>query len=130
MPLITIAATNLNDWQGNTSGIFLLIYTNDDFTAQSGAIHPKSVRENPLSLGTFFHSVPCTVASGVLQIPQVQLDSTEDSPDNPGATYSAAIWDSASGKTVQSFGTKPSFTVPAAPASTSWSTIFTGEAEE
>jgi hypothetical protein len=132
MPQITIAAVNLADWQGNQDGIFLLIYTNADFTAKSGAIHPKSVRDNPAGLGTFFRSVACgyDAPTAALQIPQVQLDSTEDSPDNPGATYSAVIWDSASGKVVQPFGTKAAFTLPADPVNTTWATIFTGEAND
>jgi hypothetical protein len=129
MPLITIAAVTLPDWQGNATGISLLIYTNSEFTAQSGTIHAKSVRSNLASLGTFFKSVPCTVdGTGDLVIPQLQLDSTVDSPDNPGATYSAVIFDATSGKPVQPFGTKECFEVPADPADTTWATIFTGEA--
>ena len=132
MPMITIAAVTLQDWQGNASGISLLIYTNADFTAQSGNIHPKSAQSNPASLGTFYKSVPCTAddQAATLAIPQVQLDSTVDSPDNPGATYSAVIFDTVSGKPVQAFGTKESFDVPADPVNTSWATIFTGEASE
>jgi hypothetical protein len=131
MPQITIASVTLPDWQGN-SEVSLLIYTNEDFTAQSGNIHPKSVQTNPLSLGTFFRNVPCdtTTTPGSLIIPAVTLDSTVDSPDNPGATYSAVLWDVVSGKPIQNFGTTGQFAVPATPTPTTWATIFAGEADE
>jgi hypothetical protein len=130
MPMITIGAVTLEDWHGNAAGIELVIYTNADFTAKSGKIHPKSLQSNPASLGSFYKAVACTVddQAATLTIPQVQLDSTVDSPDNPGATYSAVIFDTASGKPVQAFGTKASFTVSDDPANTTWATIFTGEA--
>lgn len=129
MPLITIAAVTLPDWQGNEAGIELLIYANSEFTAQSGTIHAKSVRSNSASLGTFFKSVPCTVdGTGNLTIPQLQLDSTVDSPDNPGATFSAVLFDTASGQMIQAFGTRECFGIPADPINTTWATIFTAEA--
>jgi hypothetical protein len=129
MPMITIGACSLADWQGPETGIFLLIYTDQDFTAQSGAVHPRSVRENAAALGTFYKSIALTVAAGALEIPQVQLDSTTDSPDNPGATYSAAIWDSNSAKVVQRFGTQESFPL-GLQTPTTWATIFAGEAND
>ncbi len=130
MPLITIAATTIPGWQGNSSGVSLRIYVNEDFTAQSGTLYPKSVTANPSSLGTFFQSYSCSVAAGQLGIPQVQLDSTEDSPDNPDATYSAVLWDSASGKPIQTFGTQSQFAVPAGPVNTTWAAIFAAEVNQ
>lgn len=137
MPQITIASVDLLDWQGLQQGIFLLIYTNEAFTAQSGAIHPASVRANPLSLGTFYRSVPCTytpfgvgVPASKLTIPAITLDSTEDSPDNPGTSYSAVFFDSTSGEEIETFGTKDKFTLPPAPTSTTWANIFAEEADE
>jgi hypothetical protein len=129
--MITIAAVTLADWRGNAA-VSLRIYTNADFTAQSGNIHPKSVQSNGASLGTFYRSVDCTVdgAGNALTIPQLQLDSTVDSPDNPAATYSAVLFDETSGEPVQQFGTRGSFAMPADPANTSWATIFAAEASE
>src|ERR1700761_6637248 len=105
MPLITITTVTIPGWQGNTTGVSLRIYVNGSFTSQSGTIYPQSVLTNPSSRGTFFQSFACTVTSGALTIPEVQLDSTVDSPDNPDATYSAVLWDGTSGMQIQSFAT-------------------------
>ena len=129
MPLITIASVTIPGWQGNTAGVSLRIYANAPFTAESGTIYPQSVMTNPISLGTFFQSYACTVASGALTIPAVELDSTVDSPDNPDATYSAVLWDGASGQPIQQFGTRSQFTLSPSPTSTTWAAIFTAEAD-
>lgn len=129
MPLITIASVTVPGWQGNTSGVSLRIYANASFTAESGTLYPRSVLANPASLGTFFQSIACTVSDGALTIPEVQIDSTVDSPDNPDVTYSAVLFDSSSGKPIQSFGTDSQFTVSPSPTSTTWAAIFTAEAD-
>lgn len=127
MALVTIASATIPGWQGNTSGIVLRIYTNASFTAESGTLYPQSVRTNSASLGTFFQSYGCTVANGALTIPQIEIDSTADSPDNPDATYSAVLWDTTSGQPVQNFGTLASWQLTPSPTSTTWATIFTGQ---
>jgi hypothetical protein len=104
-------------------------YCNSAFTAQSGTFYPQSVLSNPASLGTFFQSYVCTVASGALTIPAVTLDSTQDSLDNPDASYSAVLWDNTSGKQIQGLGTWGSFTVPPTPTSTTWAAIFAAKAD-
>ena len=130
MASITIASVGIPGWQGNTSGISLRVYTVSDFTAESGTIYPRTVISNLkiAGLGSFFQSFACTVASGTLTIPAITLDSTTDSPDNPAASYSCMFWDSASGKPIQSFGTLPTFTLPASPTSTTWAAIYASEA--
>jgi hypothetical protein len=130
MPLITIASVDIAGWQGNASGISLRIYANQSFTAQSGDIIPRSVLANPASLGTFFKSVACTVASGVLTIPAVTLDSTVDSTDNPDATYSAVFWDGTSNLPIQTFGHRGQFPVPVSPTPTTWAALFATEANQ
>jgi len=130
MPLITIAAVTIPNWQGNATGIVLRLYANESFTAQSGSFYPRGVQCNPASLGTFFQAVTCSVVGGALTIPSFTLDSTTDSPDNPDASYSAVLWDSASGKPVQSYGTFAAFALPAEPTPTTWSAIFLAEATE
>jgi len=129
MPQITIAALNVPNWQGNTAGISLRIYANAPFTAQSGTVYGMGAQNNPAALGTFFQSIACTVADGVLTIPAFTLDSTADSPDNPAATYSAVLWDGASGQKIQSFGTFSSFAL-AANTPTTWAAIFLAEATD
>jgi hypothetical protein len=130
MPLITIASVTIPNWQGNTSGVVLRIYANADFTAESGTFYPRSVRGNPASLGTFYQAYACTVNGSSLVIPQVQLDSTTDSPDNSNATYSAELWDSTTGKAIQHFGTFERFALGPTQTSTTWAAIFAAEADD
>jgi hypothetical protein len=40
MASISIASVTINGWQGNLSGVELLIYTNQSFTAESGDSYP------------------------------------------------------------------------------------------
>lgn len=129
MATITIASVTIPGWQGNTSGVTLRIYANSSFTAVSGTLYPKSnVSVNPIP-GTFYQSYNCTVSGGSLIIPAVTLDSTVDSPDNPGATFSAVLYDSLSGKQIMPFGTFQQFSLNPSPTSTTWAAIFTAEAD-
>jgi hypothetical protein len=129
MSLITIAAATIPNWQGNTTGVSLRIYANEAFTATSGNMYGLGVQKNPASLGTFFLSVACTVSGGALVVPAVEIDSTTDSPDNSAATYSAVLWDGASGRAVQSFGTFAQFAVPPT-TPTTWQALFAAEVTE
>lgn len=127
MAIVSIAATQLANWQGNSSGVALRIYANQSFTASDGTLVQRSRLENPASLGTFFFAVACTVQSGELIVPAVQIEPTTDSTDHPDATYSAVLWDSTSGKPIQRFGSADSFAV--APGVTTWSQIFAAAAD-
>jgi len=128
MAVISIASVTVPGWQGNTSGVTLRVYINTAFSAATGTLYPQTVRCAPASLGTFFREYACSVSSGALVIPAVSLDSTVDSPDNPNATYTAELHDSASGKAIQQFGTFSTFPLAPAPTSTTWAAIFTAEA--
>jgi hypothetical protein len=138
MASISISSVTISGWQGNVSGVQLLIYTNQSFTAASGNIYPQSIRCSPASLGTFYQSYACVVTPvgsspptlATITIPEVVLDSTVDSPDNPNATFSAVLWDSISGKQIQTFGTFSSFALNPSPTSTTWAAIFTAEADQ
>lgn len=127
MASLNIATISIAGWQGNASGVSLRIYANSDFTDAAGGFHPRTVPANLAtpSVGAFFQSIECTFSNGALVIPAVTLESTTDSPDNPDATYSAVLWDDASGKQIQKFGTFGSFAVPPALASLTWAAIFT-----
>lgn len=129
MALITISSVTIPGWQGSSLGVVLRIYTNSDFTAETGTLYPRSVITNTASLGTFFQSYSCSVSGGSLTIPSVTLDSTTDSPDNPDATYSAVLWDTATGLQVQPFGTYTAFRLPPSPTSTSWAAIFSAQSD-
>ena len=129
MALVTIASVTIPGWQGNTSGIVLRVYTNSDFTAQTGTPYPCSIKANLASLGTFYQSHACTVSGGSLTIPAVTIDSTTDSPDNPDATYSAVLWDTTTGVQIQTFGTFARFQLIPSPTSTTWAAIFAAQSE-
>lgn len=132
MPLVTISSIAVPSWQGNTTGIYLYVYNNASFTAESGTYYPKTEWMNlphggSSSLGTFYQSFPCTVSGTTLTIPQLQLDSTSDSPDNPGATYSAVLWDGTTTQPIQSWGTSAAqFGVSPTPTSTTWTEVLEG----
>jgi len=128
MSLITITSITIPGWQGNTTGVSLRIYANSAFTAESGTIYPQTVLSNSASLGTFFQSYACTVSSGSLVIPEIEIDSTTDSPDNPSATYSAVLFDSTSGTPIQHIGSQCQFSLSPSPTSTTWAAIFATEA--
>ena len=132
MAVIVIASVTVPGWRGNQTGVSLRIYANADFTAQGGTFYPRGCQANPASLGTFFISVPCTFValSSGLTIPEISIDSTTDSPDNPSATFSAVFWDGASGKPIQPFGTLHAFSLAPTPTSTTWAAIFAAEAFE
>lgn len=122
---ITIASVTIPGWQGNSTGVQLRIYTNASFTAARGTLYPKSNTLAPQSIGTFFQSHACTMSSGSLVIPAVIIDSTTDSVDNPDATHTAVLWDSASGQLIQPFFS--SFSLDPSPTSTTWAAIFTSD---
>lgn len=131
MAQVAIGSVTLSGWSGLTTGVALYVFCNDAFTGSDATPVPKTVRENVKNgLGAFYQSFGCTVTQGQLAIPAVTLQSTVDSPDNPGATYSAVLWDQNSNQQIQSFGTFASFAVSPTPATTTWAAIFSGEANQ
>ena len=126
MASITIASFTIPDWQGNSSGVTLRIYNNEAFTTPGSTHHPKTVvpQGNRPSVGGFYRELTCTVSSGALTIPSFTIDSTTDSTDNPGATYTAVLWDSQSGTPIHTFGTFASFSLNSTPTSTTWPNIW------
>ena len=130
MAQVTISSVTLSGWSGPTTGVALYIFANDAFTGSDGTLVQKTVPKNVTSgLGTFFGSYSCSASNGALTIPQVQINSTDDSVDNPGATYSAVLWDQNSNQPIQTFGTLSTFVVPPSPVNTTWSALFTSEAQ-
>ncbi len=111
MALITISSVTIPNWQGNLTGVQLRLYNNEGFVAETGTIYPKSVVSNSAIIGTFYQEYACTVSplsppteNSTLTIPDIITDSTTDS-SNPTATYTAELWDSISGRGIQSIGT-------------------------
>lgn len=131
MALITIAPVVLPHWQEADTGVQLRVYFNQSFTAQTGTLYvgsrcPFAVRASGAG---FYAAYSCVVSEEGLTIPQVQLDSTTDSPDNPDATYSAMFWDVQTGQLIQSFGTFSEFSIGPGAANTTWADIFKQMAE-
>jgi len=124
MASITISNIAIPNWQGNTQGVQLRVFTNGSFTASNGNVNPATFQSNPASLGTFFRTYTCSVSGSTLTVPTVTLDSTTDSIDNPSASYSAVLFDTNSGKPIQPFGTYTSFSLSPSPTSTTWGNIF------
>lgn len=131
MAQVTIGPATLSGWSGLSTGVALYVFCNDAFTGSDGTLVPKTVRENVKNgLGAFYQSFGCTVSQGQLAIPDVALESTADSPDNPTATYSAVLWDQNSNQQIQSFGTFAAFSISPTPTTTTWAAIFSGEADQ
>lgn len=114
---------NINAW--STPEIYHLsdlapvleIYANADFDTSDG----QRVLAGDTELQNFYRAVPCTVVDNELVIPTiVDIDTTEDSPDNQQATYSAYL--RASGQQLidwqLNFRIPPSTTTPV--SSISW----------
>lgn len=68
----------------------LRIYSNATFVASDGQV----VMAGTPGSGAFFKSVPCTIASGIISIPQFTLPSTTDALDVQTAKYTAIFYDS------------------------------------
>lgn len=132
MALVTIQSATIPNWQGASDTVALFILVNASFTAATGTIYPATHRDHlpyggRQSIGAFYLSAACTVSGNNLTIPAIELDSTEDSPDNPSATFSAVLWDTSVGQPIQPFGTFPAFALAPSPTPTSWAVIFEAE---
>lgn len=68
----------------------------------------------------FHYDIPCTIASGVVSIPEINIDSTTDGQPNT-STYTAAFLDS-NGKLKFFFLKK--FKVPTTPDPVTWPYLF------
>ena len=118
---ISIQQLSIQGWQGS-SNVALRINTDVGFTSSNGNVWPQTKRDNPASLGTFYQQFTCTVSGTELTIPAFTLDSTQDSVDNPTATYTAQFIDLSSGQVIQHFGGP--FGVSPVNTSTTWAAIF------
>lgn len=109
-----------NIWNLTDDAPVLAIFADQDFDTSDGQrVLAGNTQDNTLCL-----RITCSVGSGVLSVPTVsQINTTEDSPDNQRATYSAWLlttnqlpipW-------LQSFSIPTSPTTPA--ASISWTEL-------
>jgi hypothetical protein len=89
---VTVGATTTPWRWGTASTAYLLVYANAGFTPST----PRSVdyvRAGARGSGNYYLAVACTVTGGTLTIPAFQIESTDDSPDNPKATYTFVLAD-------------------------------------
>lgn len=83
-----------------TTGVTLRIYANTTFTTYDGQV---VLAGSPNNLNSHYLEVECEIQGGnILYIPSFEIDSTEDSPTDRTATYTA--WLFASGERL---GTNP-----------------------
>ena len=73
-------------WRLGGVSALLQIHANQQFDTYNGQYIPASSVEVGLCL-----EVVCPVVANILEIPEVEIDSTEDSITNPRATYDAII---------------------------------------
>ncbi|WP_420239210.1 hypothetical protein ACOBR2_06405 [Telmatobacter bradus] len=122
---ISIASITLSNWQGDST-IALRIDVDQTFTSEAGNIWLKTLG-NPAGKGDFYQQFACTVSGNNLTLPEISLDSTTDSPDNPAARYRAVLVDTSTGDVLQRFG--PAFSLAPGDASTTWPAIFISVAQ-
>src|SRR5262249_27461045 len=96
---ITITSQTVPNFQARTSGpIYLRIYVNQSFVTSGGVpLQASSPGSN-----SFYQQITCSLAGGVISIPQFTIDSTTDGLDITTATYSA-VWFDATGAQLQPF---------------------------
>lgn len=128
MPVISIAATTIQDWDTSYgSDVVLRIYPLASFLTSDTP--PVMIQGGPLnvqdaeSCQNWYSAAYPTLAGTVLTIPATALYSTTDSPDNPSATYAAALFSRWEGIFIDWFFEFSSFFVPASPTSTTWAAI-------
>jgi hypothetical protein len=122
MPVITIAAVTLNNWQ-QSSDVQLRIYALESFIDSAGnLINAGNPTEDESVSGNWFVAAACTLAGTQLTIAQVQLSTTTDS-DNPNALYSAWFF-TTEGERIGPFQEFQTFKLPATlPSNTTWKAV-------
>jgi hypothetical protein len=115
---ITVQSTTIPNWQNPQAAPRLRIYlskpvvTSDSQVLQSGS--PQS--------GVAYQTITCSVASGVLTIPAIHLQSLNDAAVGSDAYYSAYFYTS-TGQQIIDYRGFTRFVVPAAPTLTTWAAI-------
>lgn len=111
MKVIVEALNSPSVWRyPQTTGIVLRIYANSPFLTYHGQYVPAG---SPKSPNSFYLEVLCEIQGGnILYIPSFEIDSTEDSPTDRAATYTA--WFFAGEEQIGAGPFLPGFAVPAA----------------
>jgi len=117
MATITVATKNFLNWTHGGTAATLRIYALQSFFTSGGNYIPQS----NVSTGDCYKSVNCTISGTTLTIPEITIDSTNDST-NKTAQYVAFFYDENSIKRNLWLGIP--FKVPYQTTSTTWDSIF------
>ncbi len=117
---ITVAQTTISGWANSNTSPRLRIFLNKPVVTSDG----KVLQSGSQTTGVFYQSITCSVAGGVLTIPQFTIDSLTDATVGSDALYSAYFYTSA-GAQIAAYQGFTKFTVVNDPATTSWAAILT-----
>ena len=116
---VTINSTTISNWHHTDTAPHLRIYLSAPVTTSDN----KFLRPGmPRTGGIAYQTVVCSVADGVLTIPRITIDSLTDALTGADAKYSAYFF-TATGVEIKPFDEFTSFTVPPAPALTTWANL-------
>src|SRR5262249_32286267 len=116
---ITLGTTTINWWGHSESAPQLRIFLNKPVVTSDNQV----LQSGSWNQGIFYKSVTCSVAGGVLTIPQFTLDSLTDALVGADAKYSAYFY-TAAGQQIGVYKGFESFTVPSAPTTTTHAALL------
>src|ERR1041384_1829009 len=117
---ITVAQGTFPGWSNAETARRLRIFRNKAVvTTDSRTLQPGSTQN-----GLFYQSITCSVSTGSLIVPQFTIDSLSDALVGADARYSAYLYTSKGAQIgTSSLAGFASFSVPAAPTTTTWAAI-------
>src|ERR1041384_1001317 len=117
---ITVAQGTFPGWSNAETAPRLRIFLNKAVvTSDSRTLQPGSTQN-----GLFYQSITCSVSTGSLIVPQFTIDSLSDALVGADARYSAYLYTSKGAQIgTSSLAGFASFSVPAAPTTTTWAAI-------
>jgi hypothetical protein len=122
MASISIASVSINNWELGPD-VQLRIYALQSFVSADGNLNPAGIpSEDSSQNDNFYQAVACTLAGTTLTIAACTLESTTDSLDDPSAQYGAFFF-TTEGQNLGAFAQFAAFSLPAAPANTTWEAI-------
>ncbi len=122
--VITVEAASIQGWQNSNTAPRLRIYCSKVVVTSDGT---QIQFGNVSGQGVFYKSITCSVVGGVLQIPQLQIDSLTDALTGSDAKYAAYFYTS-SGSQIAAYSGFTSFSVPGCPTcatTTTWAELLT-----
>jgi Right handed beta helix region len=118
---VTISTAAIAPWTGPTSNVELRLFLSEQLVTPENQRYAKS---SP-SVGTTTFKWDCTVASGVLTIPQIVLPATTNVVGGGRVRWTAVFWNKVTNLAIQSYVGYEYFQVPVSPSPTAWDAIKT-----